>query len=295
MVSVLMTSYNREKYIRESIESVLSQTYSDYELIIVDDNSSDKTREIILEYSHISKVKYVFNSINLGEYLNRNKAASYAKGKYIKFLDSDDLMSKYCLENMVNQMEKYPNTAIGLLSYFDDKLYIRKEIMTPAELYKEFYFKGNLINCGPSSTIMLRDVFEQINGYRHEPYLSDTDFLFRITAQNNAVIFSKDLIFWRQHPEQEFNYGTISGEYKRKSYSYFLKYLEEQGNPMNFSDTNMAKRNLKNRYSRNIIKKLFGLDVVNAFAELRLYNLTYKDLVLSILPNKYPKEILLYR
>ena len=167
--------------------------------------------------------------------------------------------------------------------------------MTPAELYKEFYFKGNLINCGPSSTIMLRDVFEQINGYRHEPYLSDTDFLFRITAQNNAVIFSKDLIFWRQHPEQEFNYGTISGEYKRMSYSYFLKYLEEQGNPMNFIDTNMAKRNLKNRYSRNIIKKLFGLDVVNAFAELRLYNLTFKDLVLSILPNRYPKEILLYR
>ena len=120
MVSVLMTAYNREKFIAESIESVLAQTYTDFELIIVDDNSTDRTREIILSYAKMYKIRYYFNEINLGEYQNRNQAASYARGKYLKYLDSDDLMDKDCLSIMVNQMEKYPEAAIGLVSYFDE-------------------------------------------------------------------------------------------------------------------------------------------------------------------------------
>lgn len=285
-----MTSYNREKFIQESIESVLAQTYTDFELIIVDDNSSDRTQEIILSYANLSKIRYYFNSFNLGEYQNRNKAASLARGKYIKYLDSDDLMSSDCLEVMVHQMDKFPNAAIGLISYFNQNLHITNELMCPADLYKEFYFKGNLVNCGPSSTIIRTDVFCRVDGYKLEPFLSDTDFILRITSEFDAVVLPKRLIFWRQHPDQEYNYGIQSGVYKQKSFFYFKKYLENSSNPMNSSDTQMALRNLKNRYSRNILLSLFTFNYKAALTDISLYQLNFFDLFYSFLPNRYPKN-----
>lgn len=290
MVSVLMTSFNREKFIKESIESVLSQTYTDFELIIVDDNSIDRTQEIILSYKEHRNIRFYFNSHNLGEYQNRNKAASYAKGKYLKYLDSDDLMSNDCLEVMVNQMEKYPNAGIGLISYFDHNLPTLKNYLSSEELYKEFYFKGNLINCGPSSTIIKREAFNYINGYKLEPYLSDTDFIFRISSLFGAVVFSSRLVTWRQHVEQEYHYGIQSGEYKNKSFAYFKKYLDELSNPLSKKDSEMALRNLKNRYSRNILLNILTLKFMSAAAEMNLYSLSSLDLFLSLIPNQYPKN-----
>lgn len=291
IISVIVTSYNRELYVAETIQSILASTYKNYELIIVDDCSTDKTQDIIEDYvSKFPQIRYFKNKFNLGEYKNRNLAASYARGKYIKFLDSDDVMSKDCLEIMVLQMEKYSNAAIGLISYFDEKLHERHTIMSPSELYREFYFKGNLINCGPSSTIIRNDVFVIMNGYQTDPYLSDTDFIFRIASKYDAVIFPKHLVFWREHPEQEFNYGILSGAYKRKNYSLFKKYLDECSSPMHKSETKQALRNLKNRYSRSIILKLLRFRFTAAINDLSLYKLNLFDLLLSMNPNKYPEK-----
>lgn len=288
MVSVLMTSYNREKLIEESIESVLSQTYNDFELIIVDDHSSDRTKDIILSYKSHPKVRPYFNAYNIGDYQNRNKAASFARGKYLKYLDSDDLMSPDCLEIMVKKMEQFPDAGIGLISYFDADLPFKKNILFPEELYREFYFKGNLINCGPSSTIIQKDAFVSLNGYRLESYFSDTDFLFRMASSFGAVIFPSRLVTWRQHSEQEYQYGIISGEYKKKLFHYFKKYLEDELNPMNRLDTEMALRNLKNRHSRNILLKLVSLQYKAAFDDMNLYGLSIFDLLRSLYPNQYP-------
>jgi glycosyltransferase involved in cell wall biosynthesis len=288
MVSVLMTAYNREKYIAESIESVLKQTYSNFELIIVDDNSTDRTKEIILSYSKFNKIRYYFNDINLGEYQNRNKAASYARGKYLKYLDSDDLMDKDCLSIMVNQMEKYPEAAIGLISYFDENLHKKKSLLNPNELYKEFYFKGNLINCGPSSTIIRKNVFDNECGYRLEPYLSDTDFIFRVSAKHHAVIFSKSLVFWRQHLEQEYEYAKKLNFFSKNSYTYFKYYLNYKYNPLSQNEISIALRNLKNRYSRKVFKKVLKFQFSSAIDDTRLYDLRIRDLFFSVFPNNYP-------
>ena len=88
LVSVLLTAFNREKYIAEAIESVLSSTFNNYELIIVDDASTDKTVEIIKGYAaKDSRIRFYVNETNLGDYPNRNKIATYATGKYIKYID----------------------------------------------------------------------------------------------------------------------------------------------------------------------------------------------------------------
>src|ERR1700682_441555 len=121
-VSVLMTAYNREKYIGEAIESVLASSYANFELIIVDDCSKDNTVKIAKAYAEKdSRIKVFVNEKNLGDYLNRNRAAELAQGKYIKYLDSDDLIYYYALEVMVKYMEKFPDAGFGLSSLPDYK------------------------------------------------------------------------------------------------------------------------------------------------------------------------------
>src|SRR5665647_2829415 len=93
LVSVLMTAYNREKYNEEAIESVLTSSYNNWELIIVDDCSKDSTVDIAEKYARLDKRVHVYkNERNLGQFGNRNKAASYAKGVYLKYVDSDDII-----------------------------------------------------------------------------------------------------------------------------------------------------------------------------------------------------------
>ena len=88
-VSVLTTCFNREKYLTACIDSVLASSYHDWELIIVDDVSTDTSVAIAKSYEKKdARIKVYVNAQNLGDYPNRNKAASYAKGKYIKYLDA---------------------------------------------------------------------------------------------------------------------------------------------------------------------------------------------------------------
>lgn len=106
LVSIIMPSYNTAEYISESIESVFAQSYKDWELIIVDDCSTDNTDEIIQPYLKNAKVKYFKNEKNSGAAVSRNKALREATGRWIAFLDSDDLWLPEKLEKQIGFMEK---------------------------------------------------------------------------------------------------------------------------------------------------------------------------------------------
>ncbi|MDD2435010.1 MAG: glycosyltransferase family 2 protein [Bacilli bacterium] len=107
LVSIITSSYNREKYIAETIESVLNQTYQNYEMIIVDDISTDNTIKIIKEYQKKDKrIKLIKLSEKGGTSIARNRAILEAKGKYVAFLDSDDLWYKDKLEKQIKFMEE---------------------------------------------------------------------------------------------------------------------------------------------------------------------------------------------
>lgn len=105
LVSIIMPSYNTAKYIGESIESVLSQTYHNWELIIIDDCSNDNTDEVIAKYLRDERIRYYKNEVNSGAAISRNRALREAKGRWIAFLDSDDLWEKDKLEKQINFME----------------------------------------------------------------------------------------------------------------------------------------------------------------------------------------------
>ena len=105
LVSIVMPLYNCEKYIAKSIESVLSQTYQDWELLIVDDCSTDKSVEVVKSYND-KRIKLLSNEHNSGAALSRNYALREAKGKWIAFLDSDDTWVRTKLEEQLQFMEE---------------------------------------------------------------------------------------------------------------------------------------------------------------------------------------------
>lgn len=105
MVSIIMPSYNTASYIKESIQSVLNQTYTNWELIIVDDCSTDETDEVLTTITD-SRIKYFKNKENSGAAISRNKALREARGQWIAFLDSDDLWMPNKLEKQINFMKK---------------------------------------------------------------------------------------------------------------------------------------------------------------------------------------------
>ena len=101
LVSIIMPSYNTGRFIKETIESVLDQSYPAWELIIVDDCSTDNTDEVVNQYLVDERIRYIKNDTNSGAAVSRNRALREAKGKWIAFLDSDDLWEADKLQKQI--------------------------------------------------------------------------------------------------------------------------------------------------------------------------------------------------
>src|SRR5262249_33387929 len=155
-VSVLMTSYNREKYIAAAIRSVLAQTFRDFELIVVDDGSTDRSLEIARAFERRdSRIRVAANDRNLGDYPNRNRAAELASAPLMKYHDSDDLMYPHCLEVMVAMLSAQPTAGFGLsigLAWSGGPCPM---LLTPRLAYPRGDFGPGLFNARPSDAHFL--------------------------------------------------------------------------------------------------------------------------------------------
>ena len=121
-VSVIITSFNSANFLRQTINSVLKQTYNNFELIIVDDGSTDKSREIIIKFSNNDKrIRFYFMKKNSGTAsIPRNIGAKLSKGKYLAFLDSDDLWEKNKLEIQINNLKRNKILSFSSSNYIDE-------------------------------------------------------------------------------------------------------------------------------------------------------------------------------
>ena len=253
LVSVLMTVFNREKYIAEAIESVLHSTYNNFELIIVDDCSTDKS--VIIARSYLAKdsrIKLFINDHNLGDYPNRNKAASYAKGKYIKYVDSDDMIYPDSLKIMVKAMESDSSLIYGFSSKTSDEI----TIFSPLDAYRCHFYNRSLFHHGPTSAIIRTKYFRELNGFMELRNVSDYDFWLKASAQFNIIELPKGLVYWRIHDDQEFN--KASELYLRYNYEITINNLTSTSCPMEKKEVseiiNKLKRKLAIECYKNILK-----------------------------------------
>ncbi len=213
LISVLITSYNRENYIAEAIESVLDSTYENFELIIVDDCSKDKTVEIARQYErNDARIKIFVNEINLGDYPNRNKAASFASGKYLKYVDADDKVYKNALAIYVAAMELNDDCGFGLsLEDYNLTNTSFKKITSQNTLYSFFKYKG-VFNCGPTGSIIRKDCFDEVGGFSGMQFISDIELWIELAKLSPLLIIQGGLVYWRIHNEQQMYKGLENDE-----------------------------------------------------------------------------------
>lgn len=208
LVSIIMPSYNTEQYIEESIKSVMSQTYVNWELIIVDDCSTDNTVEIINTFLSDSRIRYFKNEKNSGAAVARNLALRNAKGRWIAFLDSDDIWVKYKLERQLKFMvdNKYSFT------YTDYKIQLNGEWLPYVYYGPDIINKRRMKNYCYFSTITVMYDKEKIGLIQIEPIKKNNDYAMwlRIINKANCYRFPECLSFYIKHE------GSISSGRKLK-------------------------------------------------------------------------------
>jgi glycosyltransferase involved in cell wall biosynthesis len=203
LISVLMPAYNSENYIKAAVESILNQTFSDFELIIINDGSTDNTESVIASFSD-SRIRYYKNERNEGLANVRNRLISYATGKYIAFLDSDDISESVRLQKEADLLQNNPDLMLvsGSVEGLDkDGIRVRsnwKFDMSPEILKVHFLFYNPVIT---STVLFVRDALPDElfrNGY---PPCEDYDLWVRMLLHAKGMVLPDRFAFYRLYEE----------------------------------------------------------------------------------------------
>jgi glycosyltransferase involved in cell wall biosynthesis len=211
-ISVIIPIYNAERYLSETIESVMAQTYSDWEIVAVDDGSTDKTPEILKDYEKkLSKKLCVITQKNSGVSIARNTAIAAARGEYIAFLDHDDLWLPEKLEKQVKLLDS--NKKLGLVysdSYaIDGKGSLKKGTLLSGRLFRLHarMRRGNVfnelfyVNFIPILTAIVRkNVFNKVGMFDSKYKIAEEyDLFLKIAEQYPIDFIEKPLAKYRIH------------------------------------------------------------------------------------------------
>ena len=270
-VSIIIPTYNKSKFISEAIESVMNQSYPDWELIVVDDFSTDNTEEIVTNFilrHDGDRIKYVKNERKKGVSGARNTGIRYLKGKYIAFLDSDDFWDRDNLKlkaeilnsnqsidalfsdcSFFGEVEKDYMTAPYIKELFHDKFWIRQNmsLSIAQDSIIPFMFK----NGSPfrtQSLLLKKELLGKVGLFDENMiYYEDADFIFRCFCSGKVGYLDKKLCHIRRHP---LNSDNIFGKdvkmdsdimLIKKKYNYAIKCYPE------FAKTVLIK-DLRNAY-----------------------------------------------
>lgn len=201
MISVIMSTYNEEKYIETSLKSLLNQTFEDFEIIIVDDASTDSTRKLIQGLED-ERIHLICNEENQGLTKNLNKALKYAKGKYIARMDGDDIALPKRFEKQYKYMEKHSDTMLVSCytkSFGDSNLVFvlpdHSENLKVRMLVRPVYAHPGFM--------MRKDLIEA--GYQYnEEYQTAQDYEFasRVAQEYKIGLVPEVLLLYRVHKKQ---------------------------------------------------------------------------------------------
>lgn len=236
LVSIIMPSYNTAQYIGESISSVLNQTYSNWELIIVDDCSTDNTDEIITAIKD-KRIRYLKNEKNSGAAVSRNRALREAKGKWIAFLDSDDLWDKDKLEKQIRFMEEndYHFTYTDYLEIDENSNPNGRWVTGPKKISKT----GMYNYCWPGCLTVMYSA-EKIGLIQIEDIKKNNDYAMwlKVCKKENCYLLNEVLAQYRKRS------GSISNHSYRMLVKWHYKLYREAENKSVFSSFVLTIRNV---------------------------------------------------
>jgi glycosyltransferase involved in cell wall biosynthesis len=208
-ITVALPVYNGEQYIAIAIKSVLTQTFSDFELLIIDNCSTDHTLEIIRTFSD-PRIRLIVNPKNLGMIGNWNLAVSLATGKYIKILSHDDLLAPSCLAEQIDGFLKYPSQNIGIVTckkrIINESgavvmpgfgLFGLTRIINGRRAIKKTIRAGRNIIGEPSVVLLDAKLLRASGDFEQPQFTPDIKMWFKILKQSNLLFVNKNLASYR--------------------------------------------------------------------------------------------------
>ncbi|MBY0476815.1 MAG: glycosyltransferase family 2 protein [Chitinophagaceae bacterium] len=278
--SVLMTAFNREQYIAEAIESVLVQNYTSFELIICDDCSTDNSFSIIQSYAEKDeRIKVHRGEKNIGQFPNRNKAASLAIGHLLVFADSDDSLKPDALHYLSKVYSEHPNADFWLVYYgkAERPLFLESK----AAIDKHFFEQG-FLHIGPGGTVITKKLFDEIGGFPTK-YGPAGDMFYNVKAASNGSVLLLPYIYsnYRRHEGQELN-NPFS--YLYNTYNYYNDLLRLPEIPLSFEEREFLSLKSKRRFVVNTF--MYFVKTGNLYQTLKAFYLArfgFKDFIKGII------------
>ncbi len=200
LVTIIAICYNHEQFIEECLQSIINQTYKNIELIIVDDFSVDKSREIMLIFSQKNiGINCIFNKYNVGNCRSFNQALKIAKGKYIIDLSTDDVLKPNKIEEQVKKFEESEDIGIVFsdAEYIDEYsnwlgiFYKKNQRIPEGNIYEEILKKSFIM---PSSMMIRKSILDKLGGYDENSSYEDFDFWVRSSRRYDYAYVPQILV-----------------------------------------------------------------------------------------------------
>jgi glycosyltransferase involved in cell wall biosynthesis len=229
LVSVIMNCHNGEKYLRESINSVMSQSYKNWELIFWDNNSNDNSKKVLLNFKD-KRIKYFYSKSFLNLYHARNLAIKKSKGKYISFLDTDDTWNKNKLKIQVSYLKKSKKKIIYSNYHVLDIAKKSKRLISTTNLF-EGHKTQDLLNdyrIGILTILIDKEIFKKYSFNKKYQIIGDFDLFVKLSCSFFIQCVQKPLANYRKHTTNfsEKNIDLYIDEVKHwinKNNSFFKK------------------------------------------------------------------------
>ncbi|MCH8171215.1 MAG: glycosyltransferase family 2 protein [Bacteroidetes bacterium] len=211
LISVVIPSYNSSEFIRETIESVLNQTYKNFEIIVVDDESSDNTVSILKDLSNKNKrINYYQIPHNGRPSVPRNYGVEKSNGKFVAFLDADDIWVENKLKKQISEFEKHPDyilvysmsVTFGVANLFSPYYEVLPLLHKVCKRKQELLNMGNSITC--STVLINKEHFQKVGGFDEDPNLQieDYDLWIRLSELGHFGFVSRIHTYYRVHGKQ---------------------------------------------------------------------------------------------
>ena len=278
-ISIIMAAYNAEKYISESIESILDQTYKKFELIIINDGSTDGTLSLIKKFRD-TRVILINNKNNLGKPISRNRGIKKARGEYIAIMDADDISLRYRLKSQINFKKSHKNIGAcgSWAKTIGDSNYLLKHPTDPEEIKARLFFENTFVH---SSVMFRRKLLDRFNLKYDTAYkkVQDYDLLTRCSFLFPLGNLPKILVIYRD---------TKNKEYYQNSYQKYIDMIRRK---------NLKRLGIFNLKNLEIYKKICLLKKNNSSSSVvnvsvLLKNIYQQNKELRIYPlNEFEEEI----
>jgi len=292
LVSIIMNCYNGEAYLCESIESVLSQTYKNWELIFWDNKSEDKSAEIFKSYKD-KRFKYYYASQHTSLYEARNQAIEKSSGEFVAFLDTDDFWAKDKLEL---QIPFFKDLEVGVV--YGNLFIVNEKLNTKKIFLKGKKPRGFILNdllkdyCTGLVTLVIRKSFLDNNQPAFDgsfDIMGDFDLMIRMSSKYKFECVDKPIASWRSHWKNE---SLLKKNNQTKELRIWSKKMEDY--PIIFNNKNFS-------YINNIIDNLETVSLIldndREKAKLQIKKMPFslkkiKYLIALLLPNNFVKKFI---